>query len=115
MTTGGNGPSCSGWVTNVSIGPDDVGISTMRSCMVPRHYAAADGAVKTPRRRGSMAALFSPELFRRALRPAGPPPRDGLQRARPGDAPMRFGLLYEAQRPFNGTNVDWNKLYKETL
>jgi alkanesulfonate monooxygenase SsuD/methylene tetrahydromethanopterin reductase-like flavin-dependent oxidoreductase (luciferase family) len=28
---------------------------------------------------------------------------------------MRFGLLYEAQRPFKGTNVDWNRLYKETL
>ena len=28
---------------------------------------------------------------------------------------MRFGLLYEAQRPFKGTSVDWNALYKETL
>jgi len=28
---------------------------------------------------------------------------------------MRFGLLYEAQRPFEGTIVDWNTLYKETL
>ncbi len=28
---------------------------------------------------------------------------------------MRFGLLYEAQRPFKGTSIDWNKLYKETL
>ena len=28
---------------------------------------------------------------------------------------MRFGLLYEAQRPFKGTDIDWNKLYKETL
>src|SRR6058998_476825 len=28
---------------------------------------------------------------------------------------MRFGLLYEAQRPFKGTSVDWNTLYKETL
>ena len=28
---------------------------------------------------------------------------------------MRFGLLYEAQRPFQGTSVDWNTLYKETL
>jgi hypothetical protein len=28
---------------------------------------------------------------------------------------MRFGLLYEAQRPFQGTNVDRNTLYKETL
>lgn len=26
---------------------------------------------------------------------------------------MRFGLLYEAQRPFKGTNVDWNTLHKE--
>src|SRR5215510_8770291 len=33
----------------------------------------------------------------------------------PGDAAMRFGLLYEAQRPFQGTDIDWNKLYKETL
>ena len=23
---------------------------------------------------------------------------------------MRFGLLYEAQRPFQGTSVDWNTL-----
>ena len=28
---------------------------------------------------------------------------------------MRFGLLYEAQRPFEGTSVDWTTLYKETL
>src|SRR5215471_1233921 len=28
---------------------------------------------------------------------------------------MRFGLLYEAQRPFKGTSIDWNTLYKETL
>jgi len=28
---------------------------------------------------------------------------------------MRFGLLYEAQRPFQGTSVDWNALYKETI
>ena len=28
---------------------------------------------------------------------------------------MRFGLLYEAQRPFTGTTIDWNTLYKETL
>jgi len=28
---------------------------------------------------------------------------------------MQFGLLYEAQRPFTGTSVDWNALYKETL
>ena len=28
---------------------------------------------------------------------------------------MRVGLLYEAQRPFEGTSVDWNALYKETL
>ncbi|HSF32568.1 MAG TPA: LLM class flavin-dependent oxidoreductase [Candidatus Tectomicrobia bacterium] len=28
---------------------------------------------------------------------------------------MKFGLLYEAQRPFQGTNIDWNTLYKETL
>jgi hypothetical protein len=28
---------------------------------------------------------------------------------------MRFGLLYEAQRPFEGTSVDWNTLYKATL
>src|SRR5262245_51817517 len=28
---------------------------------------------------------------------------------------MRFGLLYEAQRPFEGKRVDWNALYKETL
>src|SRR5215510_9096205 len=82
--------------------------------MVARHYAAADGAVKTPRQRGSMAALFSPELIR-APRPAGPQPRDGLQRALPGDTAMRFGLLYEAQRPFKGTDIDWIKLYKETL
>src|SRR6266540_636867 len=28
---------------------------------------------------------------------------------------MQFGLLYEMQRPFEGTSVDWNALYKETL
>lgn len=28
---------------------------------------------------------------------------------------MQFGLLYEMQRPFEGTEVDWNTLYKETL
>jgi alkanesulfonate monooxygenase SsuD/methylene tetrahydromethanopterin reductase-like flavin-dependent oxidoreductase (luciferase family) len=28
---------------------------------------------------------------------------------------MQFGLLYEMQRPFEGTTVDWNSLYKETL
>jgi len=28
---------------------------------------------------------------------------------------MQFGLLYEMQRPFKGTNIDWNTLYKETL
>ena len=28
---------------------------------------------------------------------------------------MQFGLLYEMQRPFEGTSVDWNTLYKETI
>jgi alkanesulfonate monooxygenase SsuD/methylene tetrahydromethanopterin reductase-like flavin-dependent oxidoreductase (luciferase family) len=28
---------------------------------------------------------------------------------------MKFGLLYEMQRPYQGTEVDWNALYKETL
>lgn len=28
---------------------------------------------------------------------------------------MQFGLLYEMQRPFQGTTIDWNTLYKETL
>jgi alkanesulfonate monooxygenase SsuD/methylene tetrahydromethanopterin reductase-like flavin-dependent oxidoreductase (luciferase family) len=28
---------------------------------------------------------------------------------------MQFGLLYECQRPFQGTTIDWNALYKETL
>jgi alkanesulfonate monooxygenase SsuD/methylene tetrahydromethanopterin reductase-like flavin-dependent oxidoreductase (luciferase family) len=28
---------------------------------------------------------------------------------------MKFGLLYEMQRPFQGTEIDWNALYKETL
>ena len=28
---------------------------------------------------------------------------------------MRFGILYEMQRPFEGNNIDWNTLYKETL
>jgi alkanesulfonate monooxygenase SsuD/methylene tetrahydromethanopterin reductase-like flavin-dependent oxidoreductase (luciferase family) len=28
---------------------------------------------------------------------------------------MKFGLLYEMQRPFKGTDIDWNTLYKETL
>jgi alkanesulfonate monooxygenase SsuD/methylene tetrahydromethanopterin reductase-like flavin-dependent oxidoreductase (luciferase family) len=28
---------------------------------------------------------------------------------------MKFGLLYEMQRPFEGTEIDWNALYKETL
>jgi alkanesulfonate monooxygenase SsuD/methylene tetrahydromethanopterin reductase-like flavin-dependent oxidoreductase (luciferase family) len=28
---------------------------------------------------------------------------------------MKFGLLYEMQRPYAGTEIDWNSLYKETL
>lgn len=28
---------------------------------------------------------------------------------------MKFGLLYEMQRPYKGTEIDWNTLYKETL
>ena len=28
---------------------------------------------------------------------------------------MQFGLLYEMQRPYRGTEIDWNSLYKETL
>ena len=28
---------------------------------------------------------------------------------------MQFGLLYEMQRSFKGTDIDWNTLYKETL
>ena len=28
---------------------------------------------------------------------------------------MKFGLLYEAQRPYQGNDVDWNSLYRETL
>ena len=28
---------------------------------------------------------------------------------------MQFGLLFEAQRPYQGTEIDWNALYKETL
>jgi alkanesulfonate monooxygenase SsuD/methylene tetrahydromethanopterin reductase-like flavin-dependent oxidoreductase (luciferase family) len=28
---------------------------------------------------------------------------------------MKFGLLYEMQRPYQGTEIDWNSLYKETL
>ena len=28
---------------------------------------------------------------------------------------MQFGLLYETQRPYQGTDIDWNALYKETL
>ena len=28
---------------------------------------------------------------------------------------MQFGILYEMQRPFQGTDIDWNSLYKETL
>ncbi len=28
---------------------------------------------------------------------------------------MKFGLLYEMQRPFSGNDLDWNSLYKETL
>ncbi|MCI0887884.1 MAG: LLM class flavin-dependent oxidoreductase [Chloroflexi bacterium] len=28
---------------------------------------------------------------------------------------MKCGLLYETQRPFQGTEIDWNTLYKETL
>ena len=28
---------------------------------------------------------------------------------------MKFGLLYETQRPYEGTDIDWNALYKETL
>ena len=28
---------------------------------------------------------------------------------------MKFGLLFEMQRPFEGNEIDWNTLYKETL
>ena len=28
---------------------------------------------------------------------------------------MQFGLLFETQRPYQGTDIDWNSLYKETL
>ena len=28
---------------------------------------------------------------------------------------MKFGLLYEMQRPYQGTEIDWNALYRETL
>ena len=28
---------------------------------------------------------------------------------------MKFGLLFEMQRPFEGNDVDWNLLYRETL
>ena len=28
---------------------------------------------------------------------------------------MKFGILYEMQRPYSGTELDWNSLYKETL
>ena len=28
---------------------------------------------------------------------------------------MQFGLLFECQRPYVGTEIDWNSLYKETL
>src|SRR5262245_61443641 len=35
MITAGNGPSCSGYVTNVSIRPDGVSMATTRSLMTP--------------------------------------------------------------------------------
>ena len=38
-----------------------------------------------------------------------------VSHSRRGQSTMRFGLLYEAQRPFQGTSVDWNALYKETI
>jgi alkanesulfonate monooxygenase SsuD/methylene tetrahydromethanopterin reductase-like flavin-dependent oxidoreductase (luciferase family) len=28
---------------------------------------------------------------------------------------MQFGLLFEMQRPYQGNDIDWNRLYKETL
>jgi len=28
---------------------------------------------------------------------------------------MKFGLLFETQRPYEGNDIDWNTLYKETL
>ncbi len=28
---------------------------------------------------------------------------------------MKFGLLFEMQRPYQGTDIDWNALYRETL
>ena len=28
---------------------------------------------------------------------------------------MQFGLLFECQRPYQGTEIDWNSLYKETI
>ncbi|HIB12556.1 MAG TPA: LLM class flavin-dependent oxidoreductase, partial [Dehalococcoidia bacterium] len=39
-----------------------------------------------------------------------PPP---LKYARRED--MKFGILYETQRPYKGNDLDWNSLYKETL
>src|SRR4029450_11955396 len=92
----GNGPSCSGCVTNVGIRPDGVSTSTKRSRM------ASD--TKPPAARTSRQGAPRPWEHCGALTTSDP-----------GDSTMKFGLLYEAQRPFKGKDIDWNKLYKETL
>src|SRR5713226_2088518 len=74
MMTAGNGPPCSGWITNVSIRPDGVSMSTKRSFMVPVTLCRGGPQRQDGGRpvRVSMAALFTTiaQEIRDAIRPA---------------------------------------------
>ena len=100
--TGGNGPSCSGWVTNVSIRPSAVGISTKRSFTAPppltvilRPMSGHSVSARTSRHLGSVEPEAPP-------RPYGPgllhgkwyfsiEPIDGINRC-PQASPGRVGV-----------------------
>src|SRR6267154_2172289 len=99
--TGGNGPSCCGWVINVSIRPSPVGISTNRSfiatsspCRSIRSLDAAFGLTADMRQHAGIIPRHDPtrqrqpvedrlelELVRRPLDDVGAAvePRDKLE------------------------------------